>query len=67
MTNADLASRALALADDDPAARKIALCAYVALSTTKTTAAARKALREWGGPSGISARAVELLDQLAGR
>jgi hypothetical protein len=41
------------------------LCAAVALGTTKTIPAARKALQEWHGPPAIVAGAVELLDQLA--
>lgn len=70
MTNQELAARALALADDladDRAARKIALTAHVALSTTKTPASARKVLAEWDGPAVVRDGAVTLLDQLEGR
>jgi hypothetical protein len=65
MTNPDLAERCVAIADGHMANRKAALCAAVALGTTKTIPAARKALQEWHGPPAIVAGAVELLDQLA--
>ena len=68
--NRDLAERARQLADRAPRGsfeRKVAGCASVALTTTTTTAGARKALREWDGPADIRGGAVKLLDQLEGR
>ena len=65
MTNADLAQRCIAIADEHLADRKAALCAAVALGTTTSLTGARKALREWNGPTGIRDGAVTLLDHLA--
>ena len=67
MSNPELAAQALALADEALFRRKVALCANVALATSKTAAGARKALREWNDPADIRDGAVKLLDQLEGR
>jgi hypothetical protein len=65
VTNAELAADLVRRADEAMTQRKILLCCHVALATTKTSAGARKALREWNGPAGIRDGAVTLLDQLA--
>jgi hypothetical protein len=65
MTNAELAAELLRQADDAMVLRKQLLCAATVLRNTKTIPAAKRALREWDGPSEIVARAVELLDQLS--
>lgn len=65
MTNAELAEQLRHQADDAMSHRKALLCASVALATTTSIAAAKRALREWHGPAGIRDRAVTLLDELS--
>lgn len=67
MTNAELAAELVRQADDAMAERRILLVCSVALGTTKTIPAAKRALREWDGPADIRDGAVKLLDQLEGR
>ena len=60
------AGRALVIANDCMTRRKIALTAYVALSTTTSLAAARKALADWNGPAEYRDGALALLTELGG-
>ena len=65
-TNAELAARALALADAAMAERKAALCAYAALKDTKTAASARRVLAdpELHVAGAVGSAALELITQL---
>jgi hypothetical protein len=65
MTNAELAADLVRQADGHMAERRSLLACSVALGTTKTIPAAKKALREWDGPGDVRAGAVELLDELS--
>jgi 2-methylcitrate dehydratase PrpD len=65
VTNAELAEQFRRQADEAMTRRKILLCCHVALSTTASLAAAKRALREWGGPADIRDGAVTLLDELS--
>lgn len=60
----DLAAVLLTEADAAMARRKALLCARVAVMTTSSPAAARKALARWDGPAEIRAAALEVLDNL---
>lgn len=62
--NDQLAKRAIAIADDHMAERKAALCAAVALSTTSSIRAAKRALEEWPGPESIKRDGLALIDTL---
>jgi hypothetical protein len=63
--NDEHARRLAAEADAAMKQRRTLLCASVALSTTKTVSAARRALRDWDGPGEVKTAALELLDRLA--
>lgn len=66
VSNSDLAAQARELADRAPRGsidRPAALCSAVCLATTRTTAAARKALADIG-PADIRTRAGQLLGEL---
>ena len=65
MTNPELAAWCLARADAAMHTRKVALCVYVALSTTTSLAGARRALEDWSGPAQIRTAALDLLGALA--
>jgi hypothetical protein len=65
--NAELAVLASQAATRAPAGsmdRRAWGCAAVALSTTKTTAGAKRALAEWDGPGDVVARAAELITEI---